>query len=149
MAGKRKIADQVEHLVANELIRKAQAPVLHAVAGQDDSVFFRGAADQSHVAQHELVFAEAEGARRRDLRSVRISSQVDRVFLPSDRRGKVDLVGDAVTIARIDADKLAVLAHFHFAQDAQIFAAAALNLDAYPLEGFDIRDRAAVQNRQL
>ena len=149
VAGEREIADEVEHLVANEFVGKAQASVLHAVAAEDDSVFRRGAADESHVAQHALVFAEAEGARGGDLRAVGIGREIDREILAMDGRGEVDLVGDAVAVAGIDADELVVLTNFDLAQDAEVFAAAPLDLDANALEGFDIRKRAAVENGEL
>ena len=127
---------------------KRRRPFCTPLRVEDDGVRLRGAADQPHVAQHALVFAEAEGAGRGDLCAVRAGCQIDRELLAADGRGEVDRVVDAVAVAGIDADELVVLAHFDL-EDADVFAAAALDLDADVVEGFDIGKRAAVEDGEF
>jgi hypothetical protein len=65
-AGQSEIADEVQNFVADELVGETQRAVFDALAGEDDRRFGGGAADETHVAQHGLIFAEAEGARGSD-----------------------------------------------------------------------------------
>ena len=67
MADQREVADQVQHLVAHELIGEAQRPVLDALAGEHDGIVFRSAANQPHVLQRLRLVQKSEGARRGDV----------------------------------------------------------------------------------
>ena len=112
MAGEGEVADEVEDLVADELIAEAQVAVEDAVAGEDDDAFFGGAADEAHVAQLLFVFAPAEGAGGGDFALVGAGGEVDGVSLAADGGGEVDFVGDGVAVAGIDSDELVALADF-------------------------------------
>ncbi len=109
----------------------------------------RRAADQPHVAQLRLVLLEAEGPRGGDQPCVVAVVQIALEPRRSDGRGEVDGVVDAISRAGIDADKLAALAHLDLLQDAQVFAPPPLLLQPDGLKRLNIRQRAAVQNRQL
>ena len=149
MSGKGEIADEVEDLMADELIIETQRAVEDALTVEDDGAGFGDAADEAHVAQHLLVFLKAESARRGDLRGVVSCSEVDGETLAANRRGEIDLVGNAVAPARIDADELIAFADFDSLADAEVFAAAALCLEADVTEGFDIGERTAVEDGEL
>src|ERR1017187_5698205 len=127
-AGERKVADQIEYLVAHELVGKAQRPVLHALRGEDNRARVRDAADQAHVAQLGLILLEAKGPRRRNQAGVVSGFQVGRELFAADGRREVDGVVDAVALAGVDADEFAALAYLDLLQDADVLAAAALLL---------------------
>ena len=61
------VADQVEDLVADELVAEAERSVHDAAVVEDDAVLDRAAARQAGRAQLLDVVHEAERARRRDL----------------------------------------------------------------------------------
>jgi len=61
-AGQGEVADEVEDLVADELVGEAEGAVLDFAVADDDGALVGGAADEAHVAEHGFVFAEAEGA---------------------------------------------------------------------------------------
>ena len=145
----RKVADQVQHLVAHELVGETQRPVLHAVLRENDRALGRRAADQAHVAQLGLVFAESERACRGDLAGVVAGFQVGRELLTADGRREVDDVVDTVAGAGIDADELASVAYLDLPEDADVLAAAALLLQSDRLERLDIRQGAPVEDRQF
>src|SRR5581483_6065548 len=86
------IADQVENLVAYELIAKTERPVLNASIGQHDGVLFRSATNESHVAQRALVSQKTKGSSGCDFSRVDVSGKVEIVALDPDRVRKVDCV---------------------------------------------------------
>jgi len=63
------VPDQVQHLMADELVREAQAlgAGVELVLADDDGVVQRTALGQALRAQESHLVLEAEGARRRDL----------------------------------------------------------------------------------
>ena len=61
-AQQREIPYQVQHLVPNELVRKAQGAIFDPVTSEHNAVLAGSAADQAHVAHGFLVLAGAEGA---------------------------------------------------------------------------------------
>lgn len=147
--GQREVADQVQDFVADKFVREAQRPIEHALPVEDDGALFGYTANQAHIAQHGLVFFEAEGARRSDFIGVAARGQIDHEALPPNRRGEINLVGDAVALTRIHADKLVAFAHFHAFQDAEILAPPPLRLESRGGEGFHIGQCAAIEDGQL
>src|ERR1700761_2481096 len=121
-----------------KFILKTQWAVLHLAAGEDDRVVSRSSADEAHIAQHFLVFAEPAGACRGDFGAVGVGSEVDGESLTPDRVGKMNVVRDGVAFARVHSDEFAVFADFHALEDAQILAAAALGADADRGESLDV-----------
>ena len=69
--------------------------------------------------------------------------------LAADRGREVDLVGDGVAVAGVDSDEFVALAHFHAFQNAQVFAAAALALEAHFAKRLCVRQGTAVEDGQL
>jgi hypothetical protein len=149
MAGKGEIADEVEDLVAGELVAEAEGAILHAGAGEDDNTGFRSAADKAHVAELLFVFAEAERAGGGDFRLISAGSQIDHEALAADGRGEVDAVRDGVAVAGVNADEFSAFTDFDGFEDAKIFAAAALRFAANVADGLNEGKRAAVENGKL
>jgi len=149
VAGESEVADEVEDLVANELVVKAQRAVGDALAIQDDGISFGDTADQTHVAQLLFVLLEAEGAGGSDLRAIVAGSEINDKALAADGRGEVDLVGDAVAFAGIDTNELVAIVDLDSLADTEVFAAAALGLEADVTEGFDVRQGTAVEDGKL
>ena len=145
-AGKSEVADEVKDFVAHELIAKAQRAVLYFATADDDGALVGCSADQAHVAQHRLVFAEAEGTRRCDEAAVVAGFEVADEGLVTDGLGKIDGVVDGVAIAGIDADKFCAFANLYGLQDAEVLAFAALALEAGSEDGFDVGQGAAVED---
>src|SRR6202021_4031406 len=143
------IADEVEDLVAGELVAEAQGSVLDAVAGKDNDALLGCTADEAHVAEFLLVFAETEGAGGSDLSLVGAGGEVDHVSLTADGSGEVDAGGGRGALAGIDADALIALADFNRFEDAEVFAAAALGFEADLAERFGIGQGTAVEDRQF
>ena len=149
VAGEGEVANEVEDLVAGELVREAQVAVENAVAAENDDAFFCGPTDQAHVAQFLFVFAPAEGARRGDFALVGTGGEVDGVALAADRVREVNLVGDGVAVAGVDAYEFVAFANFDIFENAEIFAAAALRFEANFAEGLGVGQGAAVKDGEL
>ena len=149
----RKVANQVEHLMANKFIVETKRAILHGAFADDDGAIIRCTANQSHVPQHGFVFAKPEGARRRNQITIRSGLEIADERLVTDRCGKVDAVVDGVPISRVHADKLAAdfrtLAHFHRLQNAEVLTLAALLLQTGFGNRFDIRLCTAIENRHF
>ena len=149
MAGEGKVANEVEDLVAGELVAEAEIAVEDALAGEDDDTLFGGAADEAHVAEFLFVFTPAEGAGRGDFAFVGAGGEVDLVALAADGGGEVDFVGDGIALAGIDADELVALADLDVFQDAEVLAAAALAFEADVTEGLGVGQGTAVEDGEL
>ncbi len=149
-AGEGKVADEVENLVANELVVEAEGAVLDFAGSDEDGAGVGRAADEAHVAEHGFVFAEAEGASGCDEVGIGAGVEVAKEARGADGRGEVDAVVDLVAGAGIDTDELgavfAVFRDFNGFQDAQVFAAATLGFEAGAEEGFDVRQGGAVED---
>ena len=104
---------------------KRSAPFWITPAADDDGALVGGAADEAHVAEHGLVFPEAEGSRRGDEPGVVAAFEVADEGFAADGRGEVDHVVDGVAFAGVDADELVAFAHFDILEDAEILAFAA------------------------
>src|SRR3984957_8729216 len=135
--------------MADELVIKRQGAVFYRASAKNNRVLFRGSADQTHVAQHLLVFAKSEGTGGSNLGAVGSSGQIDGERLAADRVGEMDVVSDAVAFAGINGDELPVLPDFHALQDAQILPSAPLAANAHAGEGFHIGRGASVEDGQL
>src|SRR5829696_6996730 len=84
-AGERQIADGVEHLVADELVRIAQAfRVDDPVVADRDRVLERGAEREAGLPKALDVAHEAEGAGPRDLAAVGLACHRQGAPLPAD-----------------------------------------------------------------
>ena len=149
VAGESEVTDEVEDLVAGELVGEAEVAVEDALAGEHDDAFFGGAADEAHVAEHFFVFAPAEGAGGGDFALVGAGGEVDDVSLATDGRREVDFVRDGVAVARIDSDELIAFADLDVFKNAEVFAAAALGLESDFAEGLGVGESAAVEDREL
>src|SRR5580700_11213300 len=106
VTGQGQITNQVEHFVADEFVVIAKRTILYRTPAENDRVLLRGPADQTHIAQHLLIFAKPEGASGGNLGAVGASSQIDGECLAADGVGEMNVVGDAVAFARVDSDEL-------------------------------------------
>ena len=97
MACEGEIADQVENLVANELVWITQRRNSAGLARENDGADLGRPANQAHIAQHGLVFAEAESTRRSDQPGVVTACKVAGEALTANGQGEVDGVVDGVT----------------------------------------------------
>ena len=161
VAEQRQVSDQVQHLVADELIVIAQGAVGDAVACEHDGVFFRGAADQSHLAHLLRLMQKSEGARGGDVAAVEIAVEVGdasrgarhqldlKTFFADQRMRKIDGVGDGVSVGRVEGDELVAVAHLHFFEDAPVDALAPLRLQSGAQHHLHERLRAAIEDGQL
>jgi hypothetical protein len=145
-AGEGQVADEVQDLVADELIREPQRRRHGRLAAEDDGAGVGRAADQAHIAEHGLVFLEAEGAGGGDQIDVVAHGEVAAEALAADGLGKVDGVVDLISGAGIDADKLGAFSDFDLLDDLEVLSAAALLAEAGFLEGLDVRQGAAVED---
>src|SRR5262245_48153655 len=84
VANQRNIAEEVQHFVANELIRKPEFCIDDAGVIQDDCVFQRSAANQPASFKVLDIGYETEGPGTADLSAVRLRSKVDTDFLAPD-----------------------------------------------------------------
>ena len=111
-AGEGEVADEVEDLVADELVGETERAVEDGAgvggggAGDDDGGVVGYAADEAHVAEHGFVFFEAEGAGGGDEIGVGAGFEVAGEGVAADGLGEVDGVVDGVAVAGIDADEL-------------------------------------------
>ena len=94
-AEQREVADEIEDLVADELVAEAQRAREDAGVVEDDGVVQAAAARQSPRAQLRDLAREAEGPRRSDARREFLGPEREGQLLAAhDRMRKVDLVGD-------------------------------------------------------
>jgi hypothetical protein len=95
-AGEGQIADEVEDLVADELVGETEGAVLDAAgmgggaAGDDDGGVVGDAADEAHVAKHGFVFLEAEGAGGGDEVGIGSGFEVAGEGVAADGLGEVE-----------------------------------------------------------
>src|SRR6266849_1925777 len=117
-AQQREIADNVQNLVAHELIRKAQAVfVQHPMLGEHDGIIERSSLDQICAPQGFDFLYESKGARRSNVARERAIIQSNRTMLDADERMRkiyhtinLERIGwfeADPAIARFDADGFA------------------------------------------
>src|SRR5262249_25678486 len=111
-AGERQIADRVEDLVADELVREARAlRVEDAGVGDDEGVFERRTERVAPIPQRSDGADEGEGARARNLAPERIRSYVKGERLASDQRMVEFDLGLDAKAARVRSDLAESIAH--------------------------------------
>ena len=96
-----------------------------------------------------FILAETEGARGSQLGSVGAGIQIQLKRLFTDWGGKIDGIGNAVTIAGINADELAGIVDFNGFANAKIFSSATLSLQSHRLERSNVRKRASIEDREF
>jgi hypothetical protein len=154
-AGEGEVANEVKDLVADELVGKAQRAILDApgvgrcAAGEDDGGVVGDAADEAHVAQHLLVFFEAEGACGSDEIGVGAGFEVAVEGVATDGSGEVDRIVDRIALTGVDTDELAAFVYLNGLEDAEVFALAPLAAQAGGEQSFDVGLGAAVQDGDL
>ena len=99
-AGKRQVADRVEHLVTGEFVGEAQAfRIDDAIVADNDGVLERGAEGKAARPQLLDLGEEAEGACPRDIAAEAFRIDVGGELLPADQRVlEVDLDLDAAAV---------------------------------------------------
>jgi hypothetical protein len=147
---KGQVPDQVERFVATELVGKAKRAVHHAVLGQDDGVFERSSANQTHGAQRLDVALETKGAGagQQVPEGARFHEHLD-LLLADERVREVHITLDPEFIGRIDADAAVLLDDLHRLYDLQIPAAPAQAARAGLFEQAHERLGRTVENRDL
>ena len=107
-AEQRQVADEVEHLVADELVAIAQ-PVERRGLADDDRVVERAAERAPTLSQEAQIFQEAVRARRRVLGDERLLRRRPGQHLRADDRMLVvERVGDAERLGGDDLDPAAI-----------------------------------------
>lgn len=125
-ADKGQVADEVEGLVATELVGVAEGAVHDAVFGKNDGVIEGAAADEAHGAERLDIGFEAEGtgAGENPAEGVGIDEHFD-FLLANEGMGKINVAADAELVGGIDADTAAVFDDFDWFKDAEVAAFAA------------------------
>src|SRR5919201_3490926 len=83
----RQVADRIQHLVANELVREARSfRVENTVVADHERIFQRGAKRVAGVPQARHIAQEAERACARNVTPERVRLDVERQRLTSDQR---------------------------------------------------------------
>src|SRR5438445_3368429 len=147
-AEQREVAEEVEYLVAHELVAVTEA-VQGAVLADDDRVVERAAERAPALAQEAEILEEAVGARRRVLGDERLLGRRPGQDLRADGRVLVvERVGDAERVGRHDLDPAAAGAGADRMRDADGSLARALRRAAGGLPEAHERPWAAAGRRQ-
>ncbi len=147
LAEEREVADEVQHLVAHELVGEAQRRVVDTVAREHNAVIARCAADKAHVQHRALLLEEAEGTGSGNVFHVAAVGQLDLEALAADQgMREIDSVADGVALSGIDADELLALVQLVGAQDLEVDALAALLAEPGIGDHLDEGLRAAVED---
>lgn len=129
------IADEIERFVAAEFVGEAQFTLHQSVGREDDGVFERAAANQSHGAKFFDFMRESKSSRRGEFAAKGFTADGDFGFLLADElMGKIDKAADAKFVGRINADAAASFGDFERLDNFQIFAALAQAANAGPFE---------------
>ncbi len=95
LSDQRQIANQIQNLVAHELVWKAQRRIDDAVAGQNDRVLFGCAANQALLAHDFRFVKKTERPCRSDFRKVMAIRQFQGAALAANQRmWEIDGVGN-------------------------------------------------------
>src|SRR6202142_582403 len=106
VADERQVSDQIGDLWAHKFIIKTQRRIDHALAGQDDRVLLRRAADQALLAHGFGFMQKSESAGGSNVRDVMSVGQDLGESLASDERmGEINGVGNRIIFRRIDPDE--------------------------------------------
>jgi len=146
-ADESQVADQVEGLVAAELIGIAEGAVHDAVLGEDDGVIEGAAADEAHGAERLDIGFEAEGAGAGENLAEGFGIDEHFDFLLADKRvGKVDVATYAEFVGGIDADAATVFDNFDWLEDPEVTSFTAKTAEASLIEELEEGLGRAVEN---
>src|ERR1051325_4240798 len=149
-ADERQVADEIEHLVAHELIAEAQGAVHYALVVEDDAVLDRPAAGQAGGAELVDVAQEPVRARRRDFLEEAVVPMIEVERLPADAGVvEVDLVFDDQTVAGGDGDALVAVDDCDRLGDAQDRHFGVELADAGGVDEVHEQEGAAIDDRDL
>ena len=122
ISDQRQVADDIENLVADELVFEPQR-VQHAGVADDDRVLERAAEREAVLAQPFHFLQEAEGARAGDVIGKRaLGDALGARLVPQQRMVEADGVADLEVIRRVDGDALVAGRNLHRLQNLQILA---------------------------
>src|SRR6267143_5374599 len=148
-AEQREVAEEVEYLVAHELVAVTEA-VQGAVLADDDRVVERAAERAPALAKEAEILEESVGARGRVLDDERLLGRRPGQDLRADRRVLVvERVGNAERVVRHDLDPASAAPGAGRMRDADGSLARALRRAADGLYELHERLGAAVGRRQL
>ena len=147
----REVADQVEDLVAHELVPESKRPRQDPGVVEDDGVVEAAAAGEAAGAQLRHLAGEAERAGGSDPRGEFFGAEDEGQFLlPDERMGEVDLVGDRQSrSARLEATRLPSRRTSTGSVERERPDHRVLALEAGGMEQPDERQGRAVQDRDF
>ena len=123
MADEREVADDVEDLVAHELVVEPQRVIQHARFAENDRVVERSAEREAALPQHLDFLQEPERPRRSNLLDEALLVDLHRPRLvPEQRMVEADAVSDLQMFGRIERDALVTLRERDRTNDFQVAA---------------------------
>src|SRR5437773_5014764 len=151
LADQGKIAEQIESLVANKLIRESQRRIVqHARLREDDRILQRSSTDKAARLQFLNFIVEAERPGRRDQVGIVRSRELNVEALFTDQwMSEINIVPDAERIRRIDAERLLAFIEDELFNNSNVLARETLFNDTDTRDSFDIWQGAAVKDRNL
>src|SRR5579864_3395270 len=124
------VADQVEHLMTRELVRKAQRRVHDFLVIDEDQIVETPAARETHLRQFSKLTYESEGSRRRNLVRVRRRRRHFKMYLlHADRPRVFECIVDNQPLGRLDPYIFAISANGYWLLHRDRFDECALLLD--------------------
>src|SRR5262249_5981517 len=148
----RQVADRIQHLVANELVREARSfRIENTVVADYERIFQRGAKRVAGVPQARHIAQEAECASARNVTPERFRLDVERQRLTSDQRVlelDLRLHAEATRIWPHLAVGIA-LRHPYGLEHLDVAAWPGEDLEAYRIRGRHEWRRAAVHDRRF
>src|SRR5581483_3038886 len=146
----REITEQVEDLVANELIAEAELAVHDTLIIEHDAVFDRPAARQTGSAKLLDIAHETEGARRCDLLQEVVVIEVELHRLAADdRMVEIDLVLENQPVCRGNSNTFIAIDDLDRLLDPQHRNLGAERTDTGGVDEMHERKRAAVDDRNF
>ena len=146
----REVADQIERLVAPELIREAQRAVHHRRVVEHDGIIERAAAYQAHRLHPGEILHEAERPRRGQFAAEGIAVHGELHILWADRRMiVVNETMNAEFIGGINADAAVSIGKFERLEDTNVAPLAAQPACARARKEINERLGRAVEDGQL
>ena len=134
----------------DKLVVETQRRIHDAVAGEDDGIVGRSAADETLLAENIGFVNEPERARGCNVFQIISVGEIDaKFFLADHRMREIDGVGDGIGVCGINRNEFIAFTQFEFSPDAEICSGAALFADSGAVNHFDERPRAAIEYGQL
>src|SRR5262249_51384532 len=125
-SNKGKVPDQVQCFVAAEFVVKPEWAVHYAIIREDNRVFERTAADQTHPPQRfDFAFETKRACARQQATKTFLAHVHFDFLLPHQRMWEIHETLHQELVGRIDADTAAVFDNFERLQDFQVPAALA------------------------